>query len=202
MESDSTGVKQKNSLHLLCFSKQKKEIFRFLNCESLMREKLVKKKAKNSFKWSLGSLEGWIYLKLILCHFHDLLHVIKRTQNCNIDTLRTLHKYIYPYFWSIRLIFCSPSQCRQATIRYSCHLPWWSLSLFLSNNDDPTEKWRTADQVIIEDWNISKWFWEKKPWLSRANCEVVLALNQSELWFPDGMRLIVDFMAVFQYRWL
>lgn len=84
----------------------------------------------------------------------------------------------------------------------SCHLPWWSLSLFLSNNDDPTEKWRTADQVIIEDWNISKWFWEKKPWLSRANCEVVLALNQSELWFPDGMRLIVDFMAVFQYRWL
>lgn len=44
MESDSTGVEQKNSLHLLCFSKHKKEIFRFLNCESLMMEKLVKKK--------------------------------------------------------------------------------------------------------------------------------------------------------------
>ena len=58
MESDSTGVKQKNSLHLLCFSKHKKEIFRFLNCESLMMEKLVKKKPKNRLNGLLEASSG------------------------------------------------------------------------------------------------------------------------------------------------
>lgn len=44
MESDSTGVEQKNSLHLLCFSKHKKEIFSIFKLRKFDDGKACEKK--------------------------------------------------------------------------------------------------------------------------------------------------------------